>query len=169
MPTPTRMSRRSALITGSACLAVPMILPTRLHAQTVHDVEMLNVDPDNPRARNVFLPRILVAQPGDSIRFVATDRGHNSASTDGMLPEGAERWNGRINEEIEITVPVPGFYGYQCTPHLALGMVGLIVVEGDGMMDNLEAAQEVRQRGRAQQAWDEIWAEAGEMGLLAAS
>jgi hypothetical protein len=44
-------------------------------------------------------------------------------------------------------------------------MVGLIVVQGDGMMDNLAAAQDVRQRGRASAAFDEIWAEAAEMGL----
>ncbi len=34
------------------------------------------------------------------------------------------------------------------------------------MMDNLAAAQDVRQRGRAGEAFDEIWAEAAGMGLM---
>jgi hypothetical protein len=44
-------------------------------------------------------------------------------------------------------------------------MVGLIVVQVDGMLDNFEMAQAVRQRGRAQAAWEEIWAEVAELGL----
>ena len=73
---------------------------------------------------------------------------------------------GAINDDIEITVSVPGFYGYKCTPHATVGMVGLIVVQGDGMMDNREAAQGVRQRGRARQVWDEIWEEVDGMDLV---
>jgi pseudoazurin len=142
-----------------------MAAPAILRAQTTHEVQMLNVDPDNRQNRNVFLPRVLVVQPGDSITFLATDRGHNSVSTDGMLPDGAEGWDGKINEEITVTLETPGVYGYHCTPHWALGMVGVILVEGEGMMDNLEAAQAVRQRGRARQAYDEIWAEVAELGL----
>ena len=34
------------------------------------------------------------------------------------------------------------------------------------MMDNYEAAREVPQRGRAAQAFDEIWAEVEEQGLV---
>lgn len=80
--------------------------------------------------------------------FKSVDRGHNSASIDGMLPEGAEEWNGKINDDIEVTFDKPGFYGYKCKPHATVGMVGLVVVEGEGKLDNLEAAQGVRQRGK---------------------
>jgi pseudoazurin len=100
------------------------------------------------------------------VSFVPTDRSHNSASIDGMIPEAAEPWDGRINQSIDVTLTVPGIYGYKCTPHLALGMAGLIIVEGEGKLDNLEAAKAVRQRGRATQVWEEIWAEAEAAGLL---
>lgn len=126
---------------------------------------MLNADPDNPRVRQVFVPRILVVQPGDTVKFTAVDRGHNSATVEGMIPEAAEGWDGRINEEVEVVLDQPGIYGYQCTPHASVGMVGIVVVEGEGMLDNLEAAQEVRQRGRARAVWEEIWAELEEMDL----
>lgn len=160
------ITRRRTLAMAGAAVLVPLAAPRLGRAAALHEVQMLNVHPDNPRQRMVFLPRVLVIQPGDTVTFLATDGGHNSAIIDGMIPEGAEGWNGRINEEVSVTPEVPGFYGYQCTPHYAMGMVGLIVVEGDGMMDNYEAVREVRQRGRAAQAFDEIWAEVEGMDLV---
>jgi pseudoazurin len=158
------VTRRAALALAGAGALVPA-LPRTLRAATTHEVEMLNVHPENRRLRQIFLPRILVVQPGDTVTFLATDRGHNSASVEGMIPDGADGWDGRINQEVSVTLERPGFYGYECTPHASAGMVGLVIVEGEGMMDNLAAAQDVRQRGRAARAWEEIWAEVEEMDL----
>lgn len=162
------ISRRTVLagaIATTGGLALAAARP--VWAATTHTVQMLNVDPDDRKKRMVFAPRILVVQPGDTVVFEPTDRGHNSAAIDNMLPDGAEPWNGRINEEVEVTLDQPGFYGYICPPHQAMGMVGLVIVEGDGMMDNAEAARAVRHRGRAADAWDEIWAEVDAMDLTA--
>lgn len=160
------LSRRAVLAAVTSAPVAYLAVARPTWAATAHDVEMLNVHPENRRLRQVFFPRVLAVQPGDTVNFLATDRGHNSATVDGMIPEGAEGWDGKINEEVSATFEVPGFYGYQCTPHASVGMVGLIVVQGDGMMDNYEAAQGVRQRGRARSAWEEIWEEATEMGLV---
>ncbi|MEM6381612.1 MAG: pseudoazurin [Pseudomonadota bacterium] len=160
------INRRTFVIGTGALAAASLATAGIANAETTHEVEMLNVDPDNPRARNVFKPRLLVVQPGDTVSFLSVNPSHNSASTDGMLPEGAEAWSSQISQGIDVMLEIPGFYGYQCTPHLGLGMVGLIVVEGEGMMDNLEAARGVRQRGMASRAWDEIWTQAEEEGLL---
>ncbi|MEM0899701.1 MAG: pseudoazurin [Pseudomonadota bacterium] len=130
------------------------------------EIEMLNRDPDNPRQRNVFLPRIQVANPGDTIKFVATDRGHNALTIADMVPEGAEGWKGKLNEEIEVTLETPGAYGYLCTPHSALGMVGLILVKGEGLQASMETAKAVKHRGRAASVWEEIWAEVESENLL---
>lgn len=158
---PFIMNRRNFIVATSALAFAPKAL-----AAETHKVDMLNVAPDNPRARNVFAPRLLLVQPGDTVSFLSTDRSHNSASIDGMIPEGAEAWDGAINADIDVTFEMPGIYGYECTPHLALGMVGVVIVEGDGKLDNLEAAQAVRQRGRARQAFAEIWEEAEAAGYL---
>jgi pseudoazurin len=48
-----------------------------------------------------------------------------------MLPEGAQPFAGKMNQEITVTFDVPGLYGYQCKPHLGMGMVGLIQVGDD--------------------------------------
>ena len=101
---------------------------------------MLNVDPDDRQQRMLFKPAILRANPGDTVKFLATERGHNAQSIDGMTPDGAEEFQGRINEEIEVTLDVEGTCGYVCQPHQTMGMVGFILV-GD-FTSNLEAVRE---------------------------
>lgn len=171
-----KLLTRRTLVVGGAVAGAALAAPRLVRAQTddaaaepmAHDVQMLNVDPDNPRLRQVFSPRLLVIQPGDTVNFIATDRGHNSEAKPDMIPEGVEAWEGAINEAISVTLETPGFYGYKCTPHEAIGMVGLIIVQGEGMMTNMEAARAVRHRGRARQVWEEIWAEVDSLELGAA-
>ncbi|MEM7599224.1 MAG: pseudoazurin [Pseudomonadota bacterium] len=158
------LSRRTLLLAGTAAL---IARPAKAEA-TTHEIQMLNKDPDDSKQRMVFKPAFLLVQPGDTVKFVATDKGHNSELIDDMAPEGAEGWKGRINDEVEVTMETPGFYGYKCTPHFGTGMVGLIVVEGDGMMDNLEAAQDVRQRGQAKKRFEALWEMAEEAGVMSA-
>jgi pseudoazurin len=158
------ITRRTTLALTGAAATATLWTPAILRAQeaTQHEVQMLNSHPET-NTPMVFLPRVLMVQPGDSVLFTAVDRGHNSVSYDEMIPEGAEGWNGGINEEVEVTFEIPGYYGYHCVPHTSVGMVGLVIVQGEGMDANLEAAQGVRHRGRARAAWDEIWEEAEAM------
>jgi pseudoazurin len=112
---------------------------------------MLNAATDNAQHTNIFSPDILRVQVGDTVTFIPTDDGHNSASKRGMLPEGAEPWNSPMNEEFSVTFTVAGVYGYVCLPHYEMGMVGLIVVGSD--FSNLEDAKHVRQLGDARAAF----------------
>jgi len=162
---PTLLTRRTFIASATASAGIVAALPARPASQAQHVVEMLNKDPNDAKLRNVFSPRLLVINAGDAVKFAATDRGHNSASIDGMIPEGAATWKGGMNEEIELTFDMPGFYGHVCTPHATLGMVGLIVVQGDGMTANLEAARSFKHRGKAKRAFQEIWEEADAQGL----
>ena len=73
-------------------------------------------------------PQLLRIAPGDTVHFVATDQGHNVQSVEGMLPPGAKPFAGEIGQNLTVTLTRPGIYGYRCTPHGTLGMVGLIVV-----------------------------------------
>lgn len=154
---------RRIFIAGATALTV--VRPA-FAAGTAYEVEMLNKHPDNKKLRNVFLPRLLKVQPGDTVTFLPTDKGHDSVSIKGMIPDGAEPWKGKMNKEISVTFEVPGVYGYKCAPHYALGMVGLIIVEGEGMLDNAEAARDVKHRSKGKKIFDEIWAEVDEKGLL---
>ena len=75
------------------------------------------------------------------VTFKAADAGHNSASIDGMIPPGAQPWDGGMSQDITITLTEEGTYVYQCTPHLMMAMVGVITV-GD-LNRNFEEIEKV--------------------------
>lgn len=76
----------------------------------------------------VFEPAFLRIAAGDTVTFLATDRGHNAESIATMMPEGGTTFAGRVNEEIVVTFDVEGLYGVMCKPHYAMGMVVTIAV-----------------------------------------
>ncbi len=90
-----------------------------------HNVNMLNNGEDGTM---VFEPAVLKVSTGDTIHFKAVDLSHNSASIQGMIPEGAQPWAGSMNQDISITLDVDGIYVYQCDPHAMMAMVGVIQV-----------------------------------------
>ena len=110
-----------SLITSAA---VVITLAGAAAAETF-EVQMLN---KGAAGTMVFEPASLRAAVGDTVKFIAADKGHNAQTIDGMMPEGAEGFTGRINEEIEITLTEPGVYGVMCKPHFAMGMVMVIAV-----------------------------------------
>ena len=100
-----------------------------------HTVEMLS---SSNGEMMVFKPAVLKIAPGDSVTWKATNPGHNTASIAEMTPDASLEWNGKINEELKITFTKEGVYGYKCTPHYILGMIGIIAV-GDNLA-NLDAS-----------------------------
>ena len=100
------------------------------------EVKMLNQGQDGVM---VFEPPLLKITAGDTVTFKATDAAHNSASIPGMIPNGASSWNGELSRDISVTFDVPGIYGYQCTPHAMMAMVGVIQV--DNNTENLDAVK----------------------------
>jgi pseudoazurin len=96
----------------------------------------------------VFEPALVKVAPGDTVKFVATNKGHNAESIKGMLPEGAEPFVGKVNQDIAVTFDKPGVYGVKCLPHYGMGMVGLIVV---GTPANQTEAMVVAHPGKAKQ------------------
>ena len=104
-------------------LTTALLAPAAL-AET-HEVKMLT---RSPTAGMVYDPDYLQIAPGDTVKFVATQSGHNAATLPAIWPEGVPTFVGKIDQEIEQTFTVPGLYGIQCTPHLAMGMVMLIQV-----------------------------------------
>ena len=107
------------------------------------EVKMLN---RGEKGAMVFEPDFVRAAPGDTIRFVPTDKGHNAEVIAGMLPEGAEPFKGKPNEEVVVTLDKEGVYGVKCAPHYGMGMVALIAV---GQPANVDAAKAVKNPGKA--------------------
>jgi len=106
-----------------------------------HSVKMLN---QGPTGVMVFEPAYLKINIGDSVTFESTDAAHNSASIPGMIPSSASSWNGGLSQDITVMFDVAGIYGYQCTPHSMMAMVGVIQVGDD--KSNLDSAKAVAQQ-----------------------
>ncbi len=119
------------------------------------EVKDLNMGPHG--GMFVFDPSLLRIQPGDSVRFVAKDKGHDVQSIPGMIPEGVEPLKGDMNKDVTITFTKPGVYGLKCVPHYGMGMVALIVV-GDPS-SNLAKAEAVPQPGKAKQVFAKLFQE----------
>lgn len=90
-----------------------------------HEVKMYSRNEHGPM---IYEPEFLVIEPGDSVRFIPTQSGHNAETIATMIPAGAEPFRSRINEDFTVTFTEPGLYGIKCTPHYAMGMVMLIEV-----------------------------------------
>lgn len=115
------------------------------------EIKMLN---KGAKGAMVFEPDFVKAAPGDTIHFVPTDKSHSVESIKGMIPEGAEAFKGKLNEEVTVTLDKEGVYGVKCTPHYGMGMVALITV---GNPVNLDAAKAVKQTGKAKTVFAELF------------
>lgn len=117
-----------------------------------HTINLIN--PEGPMR---FDPEFLQIAPGDTVIFPGT-LDHDSDSIRGGIPEGAESWNGTMDEDVRLTLTVEGLYAFKCTPHYSEGMVGLIQV-GEGA-PNAEAIAALKMSAKAKARMDELLARA---------
>ena len=114
-------------------------------AETI-EIQMLNVNEAGDKM--VFSQELIRAELGDVIKFVPTDKSHNAQSVKNALPDGQEKFKGKMNKEIEYLVTEAGLTAVVCQPHQTMGMVALIVVGNDvsNAQDILDAG--VRGKGK---------------------
>jgi pseudoazurin len=122
------------------------------------EIKMLNKGSDGQPM--VFEPAAVKVAPGDTIKFVVTDKGHDAASIAGLVPEGVDAIKGKINQELSFVADKPGAYVFKCTPHFGMGMVALIVV-GDAPA-NIDAVKAAKMPKKAK---DRLNAEITKLGL----
>ena len=135
----------------SAAVSIAFALASSAVLAEEFKVKMLN---KGEKGTMVFEPDLIVAEPGDTVKFLPTDKGHNAESIKGMLPEGVEPFKSKFNEEYVLTLSEEGVYGIKCTPHYGLGMVMLVVA---GEPTNLDAAMQVKQKGKAKKRFKPIF------------
>jgi pseudoazurin len=109
------------------------------------EVKMLN---KGAQGAMVFEPALVKVAPGDTVKFVATDKGHNAETIKGMLPADSTPFLGKNGEDVAVTFDKPGVYGVKCLPHYGMGMVAMVVV---GTPTNLDEAKAIPQVGKAKQ------------------
>ena len=114
-------------------------------------VKMLN---KGANGAMVFEPALVKIAPGDTVTFVATDKGHNAEIISGMIPAGAAPFKGKMNQNLTVKFSKPGVYGYKCLPHYGMGMVGAVVVGSSA--PNAAQAKAASHPGKAKQTFAAI-------------
>ena len=115
-----------------------------------HVIEMLNKD--DAGNKMVFKPAFLKVEPGDTVKFVPTDKGHNAESVPKIWPEGVEQVKGKFGAEVVFKAEKDGLYVFKCLPHYGMGMVALIQV---GKPVNLEQVKGFIATGLSKQRFEE--------------
>lgn len=148
--------RKPALATLTLAAALGVFSLPALGAEI--EIKMLNKGSDGQAM--VFEPAAVKVQPGDTIKFVPTDKGHDVISMTGLVPEGVAEIKGKIGQEVSFKADKAGAYVFKCTPHYGMGMVALIVV-GDAPA-NLAAVKDAKMPKMAR---ERLTAEITKLGL----
>jgi pseudoazurin len=120
-------------------------------------VEMWNKDPDDKKRKMVFSQEIVVIEPGDSVTWLATDKGHNVQMIDG--PDGYDLpKKSKISKDVTLTFDQEGVYVYVCTPHASMGMIGIVVV-GELTQEGVNAIKDAKMKGKSKKKFKQLLAE----------
>ncbi len=142
------MNTRERLV----AIAAALVLAATPAAAAEFEIHMLN---KGEAGAMVFEPAFVRVAPGDTVTFLATDKGHNAETIKGMLPPGAEPFKSAMGKDITVTFAEPGAYGIKCAPHLGMGMIALVVV-GDAPVD-VESLRAVKLPKKAQERFEAIY------------
>lgn len=137
-------------------LGLLMVMATSAFADNA-TVEMWNKDPDNKKRKMVFSQEIVTIEPGESVNWIATDRGHNVEFIDG--PDGVKlAKKSKVSKDVKMTFDTPGVYVYVCTPHASMGMIGIVVV-GELTQEAIDAVRDAKLRGKSKKKFAALLAE----------
>ena len=100
-----------------------------------YEVKMLDV---NSEGTMVFEPGFLHIQKGDSVTFVPTHKTHWAKSV--VIPEGASKFESKLDEKATFKFDTEGVYIYECPPHKMMNMLGIIQVGKAVNADKIRAA-----------------------------
>ena len=107
-----------------------------------YTVEMLN---KLGKERMVYSEKVLSIKVNDEITWKSVDKGHNVEFIG--MPKGVSKYKSKISKDAKYLFTQPGIYLYQCTPHKAMGMIGLVVVGDD--KKNLDKIKKVKVYGKS--------------------
>ena len=107
-----------------------------------HTIDMLN---KLGKERMLFSKKVISISLNDDILWKSVDKGHNVQFIG--MPDGVAKYKSKISKDANYKFTKPGIYLYQCTPHKAMGMIGLVVVGDD--KSNLDKIKKVKVYGKS--------------------
>ena len=125
-----------------------IVLPLHSFAETI-EIEMLN---KLGKEKMVYSIKVAKVDVDDTIIWKSIDKGHNVEFVE--MPKGVKKFKSKVSKDAEYTFKIPGIYLYICTPHKAMGMIGLVVVGND--LSNLDKIKKAKMRGKSKKIFKEL-------------
>ena len=113
------------------------------------EIDMLN---KFGKEKMVYSIKVAKIDLNDKIIWKHISKGHNVEFIG--MPKGVKKFKTKINKKAEYEFKKPGIYLYQCTPHKAMGMIGIVVVGGD--KSNLEKIKKVKLYGKSKKIFKKL-------------
>ncbi len=157
------MNRREILLAGAAML-------TPSFALAAGEADNADGNTVEVQAQGLkFAPAIVFIDAGDTVEW-SNMPSHNVETLDGMVPEGQEKINTKLGDNVAVQFDVEGIVCYKCTPHWGNRMGGIIVVgnpeDPAGIVDRyMEITEEMTEHLPARGLLKDLRAELEERGL----
>ena len=91
-------------------------------------IDMLNKRADGEKM--VYSQDVVNVKIGDTVTWLPKSKGHNVQFI--SVPDGIKKLKkSKLNKQFSFTFERAGIYLYQCTPHKSMGMIGVVVVDGN--------------------------------------
>ncbi|MDA9805844.1 plastocyanin/azurin family copper-binding protein [Alphaproteobacteria bacterium] len=129
-------------------LILTLTFSSLAHAKTV-EIEMLN---KLGKEKMLYSVKVAEVDVNDKIIWKSKTKGHNVEFV--VMPKGVKKFKSKINKDATYEFKVPGIYLYQCTPHKAMGMIGIVVVGND--KSNLDGVKKAKMRGKSKKVLKEL-------------
>ena len=113
------------------------------------EIDMLN---KLGKEKMVYSVKVAKVDLNDKVIWKHVSKGHNVEFIG--MPKGVKKFKTKINKKAEYEFKIPGIYLYQCTPHKAMGMIGIVVVDGD--KSNLEKIKKVKLYGKSKKIFKKL-------------
>ena len=93
----------------------------------------------------VYSEKVISIKVNDEVTWKSVDKGHNVEFIG--MPKGVSKFKSKISKDANFKFTKSGVYLYQCTPHKAMGMIGLVIVGDD--KSNLDKIKKVKVYGKS--------------------
>ena len=113
------------------------------------EIQMLN---KLGKEKMVYSVKVAKIEVNDQIIWKSVSKGHNVEFI--SMPKGVKKFKSKINKDVNYTFTIPGIYLYQCTPHKAMGMIGIVIVGGD--KHNLKKIKKAKLYGKSKKVFKKL-------------
>ena len=106
------------------------------------EIDMLN---KLGKEKMVYSVKVAKVDLNDKVIWKHVSKGHNVEFIG--MPKGVSKFKSKISKDAKFKFVKSGVYLYQCTPHKAMGMIGLVIVGDD--KSNLDKIKKVKVYGKS--------------------